>query len=842
MTLRWFDKLVRDIRYAVRTLGRSPGLLVIATFSLAVGIGANVVVFSIVESVLLRPFPYHDPNRIVFVWGGASTSLENHIPASGLSELRRRSRFLEAVEPYTQTTTNSIGIQPVRVGRIGRGAFDVLGVRPIVGPGYSRDRGTMPAPEVVLSYGFWQIHYAGDPSVVGQVLEVDNDPIEIVGVMPRGFFFPESDVDMWAPVSDLSVFGQDISRLGIARLRPGTRIEEAQAELNVILESVRAGTTGDEPGFARIFPIHDVVVGDYSLMLFLLLGAVGLVLLIASSNVANILLVRGLARRKEFAIRAACGGSRLQLAAQVLTESVLLAAIAGICVLPLSQWGIDLVLGLGLVDIPRIESASINWRVLLYGGVVALVAAVTAGCLPAWRVSRVELTETLKIGAAQTVLRSSGGRLRDAIVRAQVAVAIVLLVGAGLFVRSAIALAEVDWGFSDDNLSLTVGESMSLIPYNPRRTRDLVESVLENLRQIPGVQSVSVGVSAPLAEGNAYATEYVVGEEGSVSSGIAANNFIVAPGYFETLGVAVQGRRFEDIDPFSGIEGIILNESLADRIFSGADPIGRTVHLAEASQPPELEVDPERERGGIIVDNVQAPDAYSISEDTRRVVIGVASDFRMSGDLGRDSSEPAVYTDYRRVFDADFSRGLVPMRPNKFLIRSTQEFQSLIEVARTRIHEIDPNIVLRHARMEDLVSRGIGGTGSNRLLLSLSAVFGSLSLLLAMVGIYGSMSHAVSQRASELGIRMALGAQRPDLLWLVMKRGVWLIVPGIVLGLMGAWAATRLFGTLLFGVEPTDGVTFVAVSLLFSTVALGACLVPALRAIRVDPLIATRCE
>ena len=841
MTLQWFDNLVRDIRYAARTLGRSPGLLAVATLSLAVGIGANVVVFSIVESVLLRPFPYRDPNQLVFVWGGASTSLDNHIPASELSELRRRSRFLEAVEPYKQTLTRSMGTQSVRVGRVGRGVFDLLGVRPIVGPGYSPDSGTALGPELVLSYGFWQTHYAGDPSVVGQVLEVNTVPREIVGVMPRGFLFPESDVDMWSPVTELTVFGSN-THLGIARLRPGTRIEEAQAELNVILESVRAGTAGDEPRVARVFPIHDVVVGDYSLMLFLLLGAVGLVLLIASSNVANILLVRGLARRKEFAIRAACGGSRSQLAAQVLTESVLLAAIAGICVLPLSQWGIDLVLGLGLVDIPRIEAASINWRVLIYGGVGALVAAVTAGCLPAWNVSRVELTESLKIGAAQTVLRSSGGRLRDAIVRAQVAVAIVLLVGAGLFVRSAIALAEVDWGFNDDNLSLTVGESMSLIPYNPRRTRDLVESVLENLRQIPGVQSVSAGVSAPLAEGNAYATEYVVGGEGSVNSGIAANNFIVAPGYFETLGVAVQGRRFEDIDPFSGIEGIILNESLADRMFRGADPIGRTVHLAEASQPPELEVDPERERGGIIVDNVQAPDAYSISEDTRRVVIGVASDFRMSGDLGRDSSEPAVYTDYRRVFDSEFSFGLVPMRPNKFLIRSTEEFQSLMEVVRTRFREVDPDIVLRHARMEDLVSRGIGGAGSNRLLLSLSAVFGGLSLLLATVGIYGSMSHAVSQRTSELGIRMALGAQRPDLLLLVMKRGVWLIVPGIVCGLLGAWAATRLFGTLLFGVEPTDGVTFIAVSLLFSTVAFGACLVTALRAIRVDPLIATRCE
>ncbi len=209
MTLQWFDNLVRDIRYAVRTLGRSPGLLVIATFSLAVGIGANVVVFSIVESVLLRPFPYHDPNRIVFVWGGASTSLENHIPASELSELRRRSRFLEAVEPYKQTLTRSMGTQSVRVGRVGRGVFDLLGVRPIVGPGYSPDRGTTPSPEVVLSYGFWQIHFAGDPSVVGQVLEVDNDPIEIVGVMPRGFLFPESDVDMWSPVTELTVFGSN---------------------------------------------------------------------------------------------------------------------------------------------------------------------------------------------------------------------------------------------------------------------------------------------------------------------------------------------------------------------------------------------------------------------------------------------------------------------------------------------------------------------------------------------------------------------------------------------------------------------------------------------------------
>ena len=209
MTLQWFDNLVRDIRYAARTLGRSPGLLAVATLSLAVGIGANVVVFSIVESVLLRPFPYRDPNQLVFVWGGASTSLDNHIPASELSELRRRSRFLEAVEPYKQTLTRSMGIQPVRVGRVGRGVFDLLGVRPIVGPGYSPDSGTALGPELVLSYGFWQTHYAGDPSVVGQVLEVNTVPREIVGVMPRGFLFPESDVDMWSPVTELTVFGSN---------------------------------------------------------------------------------------------------------------------------------------------------------------------------------------------------------------------------------------------------------------------------------------------------------------------------------------------------------------------------------------------------------------------------------------------------------------------------------------------------------------------------------------------------------------------------------------------------------------------------------------------------------
>lgn len=856
---RGLDRLRQDLDYAARMLRRNPGLAAVAVLSLALGIGVNTVVFSIVESVLLRPFPFPDVERVALLrQGNDGASQESTVPGTVLLTWQTRSGLLEGLAPYQPTATESVSGEPVRVSRVGHEVFDVLGVRPLLGPGFLPESESRGPSEVVLSYGFWQSQFGGDPGAVGRTLELNGDPKDVVGVMPEGVFFPEPDADIWfnipsmdlSAVSALSQFlpgangeartnAQVGSYLAVVRLRPDASWKQAQAELDVTLATLE-DFPDDEPRTARLIPVRETVVGEYRLVLWTLLGAVSVLLLLASSNVASLLLARGMARQKELAIRTTLGAGRGRLVGQLVTESLLLAAVAGAVAVVLAWQGIDLVLGVGLIDIPRINSASMNWAVVVFALAVSVVAGLISGLLPAWRASRVDLNESLKLGRAQTASQAGSGRLRDVLVVSQVAMALTLLIGTGLLVSTAVALARVDWGFDKEGLTvMTIDPEDFTRMFDPGLSRALAESVTERLRAIPGVESAAFGVSAPLVSGNVYKTERVLVEGASPDSAITAESYLVGPDYFRTLGVAVRGQGF-GVEASGGTAGVILSESLAERLFPGEDPVGRTIDLPEpAAGGTDTTFGAAWDPDAIVIAGPPDAGQYTTSDATRHTVVGVAPDFRMRSDPAIGNAPPAVYIDVR----AYPLRMGSPMRPNKYLVRSGEDLSALMGTIRARLGELDAPVQFRATdRVEDLVSRALGGAGSGALALSLSVVFGALALMLAAVGVYGAMSQTVARRIPEFGIRIALGARRSDILRLVLEQSLKLTLPGLLLGLMGAWAATRLLASLLFGVTPTDPTTFAGVTLFLLLVAATAGFVPAVRASVTDPLTATRAE
>jgi len=880
--------LNRDLRSAWRFLASSPGWTAVAVVSLALGIGVNTVVFSIVEAVLLRPFPYRNPEEIVLMWGSRSLEGGSGFSVPDIESYRDQSTTLVAAAPYLTTTTMSPGDEPaVPVSRVGDNLFDVLGVRPLVGRGFeASDGGGLPLPGatgnvVILSYGFWQSRFGGDPDILGQALEINSAPYEIVGVMPRGFFFPEHNVEFWLnlPLSDQIRASRTLSAFrAVARLIPGTPIETAQAEIDVInrnldTEFPRSANvpealreTAAASGFGGfggrvtgLFPVHETAVSNYGSVLWMLLGAVGLVLLIACANVANLLLARSVARQKELALRATLGAGRLALLRQLLVESLLLSSVAGVVALAIGLLGIRVVLGLGLIDIPRIESASMNWAVLAFAAGVAILTGLASGLVPAWRASRVNLTDSLKQGG-QTSSQSGNRRLRDALVVVEVALALVLLVGAGLLTRSSIGLSRIEWGFDARDLSVVQIRGMT---GSPTQRIQFAETVLERLKQVPQIRAASAGMSAPLVPSGVM-SERVVADGNPVATAVTAPRIIATRDYFRALGVEVEGREFEETDDARGQRVAVLSRSLARELFPDSDPVGKTIHFATVKEGVQGSG-----RGGIVslnggaVINIQGIlgggseniNDYEVTGQTAHTVIGVAADLKMSDDPSEGPAGPTVYVDYRQLdLTAPTLPGNAPagladlllgsrMNPGVLVVRSDGNTDLVVDAVKRTILDINPELsFVQAAPMEDLVSRALGGAGSNKLMLVLSLVFGALSLVLAAAGIYGVMSHGVSQRKYEIGVRLAIGAEPRDILMMVLKRGLLLGAVGLAIGLGAAWAGSRLLESMLFGITTTDPATFAGVALFLLLVAGAASFVPARRASTVDPLIATRSE
>jgi putative ABC transport system permease protein len=803
--------LLQDTRYGARMLRKSPGLTSVAVLSLALGIGAISTIFSFVNGIMLRPLPYPESERLVLL---DETAFKRGSPSMNVSypnflDWRQQNHSFEDIGCYTTggliIASGAGGGDPEQLkgAFVTQGLFEILGVAPILGRTFTADE-DQPDHDlvVILSYGLWQRRFAGDPNILGQTLLLNNRSRVVIGVMPRGFQFPEV-AEAWGPLAlNTKIFTRtDHGLLSIARLKPGVTLEFAQAEMISIASNIEAQNPVTNEGLSvSLTSLRAGLVGDYKKALLILLGVVGFVLLIACVNVANLLLARGAARQKEIAIRAALGANRRRIFRQLLTESLLLGLISGALGLMLALWGMDLLLAAIPIDIPFWMKFDLDGRVLGFTAACSLLTGFVFGTAPALEASNPDLNEILKEGG-----RSGAGggrhRLRSLLVVAEIALSLVLLIGAGLMMRSFMSLQHVDAGINPEGV-LTMYIALPGAKYRPPEKRAAFFSqLLERVRSIPGVQSAGTNSGLPLA-GNNWGRSLTV--EGfpvlSVGEAPAINHCVISPDYFSAMGIAnLKGRDFDERDTRDAAKVTIIDERLAREYWPDDDPIGKRIRFG----PPE--------------DN-----------EPWHTIVGVVREVKHN--RLDASTRMSVYLPFAQV----------PIGGSSLAIRSSGRPENLTGAVRAQMRELDPDLPLTQVRpMTEVVARSVW---QQRLYTVLFGVFAAVALILATVGIYGVMSYAVTQRTREIGLRMALGAQKQDVLKLVVGHGVVITAIGIGAGLAAAVGLTRLMSSLLFGVTATDPITFAAVSVVLAGVALGACFVPALRAAKVDPMEALRYE
>jgi putative ABC transport system permease protein len=813
-------QLRQDVRYALRGMRANPGFVAVAVLTLALGIGVNTAIFSIAYAVTLRPLPYHEPDRLVAVWNKWDGR-----PAATLSDpeyldYSERSRAL-SVAATSGSAMNISGdggdAERVSGAVVTANTFDVLGVRPVMGRAFradeERDEG---ARVVIITYGLWQRRFNGDPLVVGKTLHVDGEVCEIVGVAPRGFLLPfefggESRVQILEPLG-LDRAAARNKRGGhylqsFARLNPGATLAEARAEVDGIIASVKREYP-DEFSLANfgvaLSPLHDDVVGDARPVLFVLAGAVALVLLMACANVASLLLARGESRRRELAVRTALGASRLRLVRQMLTEAWLLSGAGAAAGLLVALWCQRLVVGFAPRALPRVAESALDGPVIACAALLALGAGLFFGIVPALQISRGEAGGVLKDGARGTDARSGA---RRALVVAQVSVAVVLLVGAGLLIKSFAKLMSVNSGFTTERV-LTMRVSLPEPRYPGRpEVSGYFDRLVARLQSLPGVQSAGAATGLPLAVASGDWSFDVEGRPlvNKKHSG-AADWYVVTPGFFETLGIRiVRGRGPASGDTATSPPVLIVNETTARTLFPSEDPIGKRVRFS-------------RSRG---------------FEQPWRTIVGIAADVRQRG---LDSPpRPEVFFPH-----AQFQH-FVPnaqARAMNVVMKTPSDPESLTAAVREEVRRLDPDVPAAEIRaMDGIVATS---TRDRRLNVILVGAFGVVALVLAVVGLYGVMAFQVTQRAREMGVRMALGASRRDVLALVVGQGLRLVIAGLAAGLVAAGALSGSIAALLFDVSPRDVTIFAAVPAVLFVAGVLASYVPARRATRVDPVVALR--
>jgi len=804
--------LVQDLRFGMRMLGRNPGLTAAAIVTLALGIGANTSIFSVVDAVLLRPLPYPGAGTLVSVYQSWTSSPSSHdvLSTDDVVALREAAPALGPVAAYYSPVggfaLTGLG-DPERVNGTAATAelFDLLGTRPVLGRGFvAADDEPGAAPVVVLSHALWQRRFGGDPAVIGRAIGVNDTSHTIVGVMPAGFRFPHDRVaDLW-PIfrPERSDSRPPFFISALARLRPGVEPAAVRNDLQAVARRIKErfpeSSSDWQLGTA---PLKDEMIGDARPALLVLLGAVALVLLIATANIANLLLARATARRKEMAIRASLGAGRARLVRQLLTESLLLAGIGGLAGALLSLWGTDLLARLGPANLPRLNEVGTNLEVLGYTLAVTVVCGVLFGLAPALQGSRAGLTVGLHDGGRGTTDRR-GRRLRSLLVVSEFALAIMLLVGAGLLIRSFLRLQQVNPGFeSGEILTASVSLPQARYPDGPARSA-LFRRLIDQTATLPGVEAVAISMALPpnlLVMTNPYTIEGRPLAPGRHAPAIA--QLLISPAYFRVLGVPLlRGRAFDAGDTPAAPDVVVINQTMASTLFPGEDPIGRRLQLGD-------------------------PDPRS----PWVTIVGVVGDVKYTG---LDAAPaPTMYTPYEQNL----------WWPTMYLlVRSASGSAGLAQAIRAQVAALDPQLPVAEVRtMRELLGRSVA---EPRFRTALLGLFAAVALLLAAVGIYGILSYAVGQRTQEIGIRMALGARRRDVLSLVLMDGMTLVAAGVGLGLIAALALGRLLRGLLFGVGPMDAWTFGAASLIMTAAALLACYVPASRAAKVDPMTALRAE
>ena len=832
------NSLLQDFRFGVRMLIKNPVFTLIAVVTLGLGIGANTAIFSVVDAVLLRPLPYPEANRLVFLWS-TMKSQGVAVSSSALPDYygwRDRNQVFEGLAGFYNGDFNlsSTGSTPelVQGAYITSNFFQVLKISPSLGRLFSPEEEQFGKHHVVLlSYGLWQRRFAADRNIIGRTITIGGESYNVAGVMPRGlpFFDNLPEVELWTPISfapndNMATRNNHFINL-VGRLKPGVTVAQAQQDTNTIARAMYEQIPGEAGLNALVVPLQEQITGASRTGLLVLLGAVVFVLLVACVNVANLLLARASAREKELAIRASLGASRARILRQVLIEGLPLGVIGGLLGLLLAIWGIDLISSLLPSSLPRGNPINVNSRVLLFTIALASVTIFIFSLLPALQASRAEVREALSEGGRSSIGSRRQGRLRRLLVIAEVALALVLLVGSGLILRSFIKLRQVDLGFTAHNV-LTMRVPLAEAKYPTPKTADdprdppglaFYDQLLERVRSLPGVRAAAAATVLPLGAGQGWGKFLSV--EGHPADSIdkvpLVRFALVSPDYFRTLGITVrQGRSFATADGGNSQPVAIVNETLARRFFPNEDPLGKTIWMG----PPE--------------NLLPAEATPSTNRVPRRLIVGVVSDVK-----GRSLNQPtppllyAPLTQYRRE---GWSNNLV------LAVQASTSPETLASLIREQLRSLDPDQPLTNVRtVDELLDRTLSETKFTLLLFGL---FGALALLLAAIGIYGVIATAVTQRTHEIGLRMALGAQKRDVLRLVIGQGMMPVLIGIAVGLLSAVTLTRLMSTLLFGVSTTDPITLAAITALLTTVALLACYLPARRAAKVDPLVALRYE
>ncbi len=816
----------QDIRYGARMLLKNPGITIIVIIALALGIGANTAIFSVVNTVLLRPLPYHESDRLVFLNEKSPVLDEMSISYPNFTDWRNHNQSFEKIGVYNRASYNLTGVgeaERIVTGQVSADLFSVLRVNALHGRVFTNEEDKPGGPPVVvLSYPLWQRRFGGQTSILNQPITLNNKSYTVIGIMPESYLYP-SRVEMWVPVGQLSdqpswqSRGNHPGLYGVARLKPGVTFEQAEADMNNVAANLEKQYPDTNTATrVRMRPLIEIFVSDVRRALWVIFGAVFFVLFIACANIANLLLARAAARKKEMAIRTAVGASRWRIARQLLTESILLSLIGGGIGLVLARWGVDLILYVSPNAIPRSREIGLDWTVLAFTVGVSFLTGILFGLIPAIQAGDVDVHETLK----ETGRGVSGRQwLRSSLVVVEVATTLVLLIAAGLMIRSFYLLQKVNPGFSDEHLT---SFSVSL-PQKKYATEEQQASfynrLLENVRALPGVESAAAASGLPLGN-NGWQTSFVIdGQPVPPREQIPLMEAcLVTPDYFQAMNIPVlRGRVFTDRDDRShlagrdlsklnenqraiaGLNSIVIDEEFAKRYWPNEDPVGKRVRLGTENDAPRLEV------------------------------LGVVGRVKMES-LNQNSDRVQGYFPYNQTPDNSMT----------VIIKGAADPNQLISSVRGAIKEIDPDQPLYSVRtMNEIRAESVAG---ERLNLTLLSLFAGIALVLAIVGIYGVMSYSVTQRTHEIGIRMAIGARPRDVFKMVLGQGMKLALIGVVLGLALAFALTRLMQTMLFGVEPTDKLTFAAISIMLITVALLACYLPGRRATKVEPTISLRYE
>jgi putative ABC transport system permease protein len=805
--------LLQDIRYGLRMLWKHPGFTIISVLALALGIGANSAIFTVVNAVLLRPLPFEQPERLVTVL----SRNEREATVSGshsylnFTDLRDQNQVFDSVGAYTASTFFFIGNEgPERVNGalLSADMFAVLRARPALGRAFTREEDQLGAKRVaVISHNLWQRRFGGDSKVLGQDVTIGSTPATIIGVMPKGFRFPISmDAECWMALTPALNEGIIQSRgavfLGVvARMKEGVSIEQAQAESTTIASRLAAQYPDSNAGQGiALQSTHERVVGDLRPALLVILSAVGFVLLIACANVANLLLARASSRHKEIAIRTAMGASRGRIIRQLLTESLMLSLMGGAAGLLLALWGVDLLVAATPADIPRVSEVGLDARVLAFTAGVTLLTGLFFGLAPALQASKSDLNEGLKEGGRGSTESLRSNRVRSTLVVVEVALSLVLLVGAGLLIQSFWRLLEVKPGFDPEKV---LAADVSLLRKDYPRTEQYVtfyQEAIERLGAMAGVEAAGAVDPLPLSNSFEAYSFQVEGRPASPPGEEPGADFrIASPGYFRAMGIPlVKGRIFNERDTMDTPHVILISEAFARRFFPNEEPLGKRLQVGDGQSRP-------------------------------REIIGIVGDVRHAG-LDQEP-EPEFYVSYLQK----------PTSSMSVVVRASgADPAALAPSLRGVIGQINKDQPVYNVRtMRQLLSESVARRRFNMLLLG---VFAGVALLLAAIGLYGVMSYSVTRRTHELGIRIALGAQAGDVLRLVVGQGMTLALIGVVAGLVAAYFATRAMATLLFGVGTTDLWTFAGVALLISAVAFLASYLPARRATKVDPMVALRYE